>query len=115
MIKKILIKNNIESFSEIKNVPRGTFIFEQKNKKILFCKNACDKKISDQEGGFDFKIILHDEKTENVPRGTFSYQVNKKVKSARICSTWNNLRDPFKHLKKKKLFHMEQFVVSEIL
>ena len=89
--KKILIKNNIESFSEIKNVPRGTFAFEQKNKKILFCKNKCDKKISDQGEGFDFKIILHDEKTENVPRGTFSYQVNKTVKSARLCSTWNIL------------------------
>ncbi len=52
---------------------------------------------------------LKDMVQKNVPRGTFSYRVNKKIKSTRLCSTWNNLKKRFKHLKKKKLFHVEQF------
>jgi competence protein ComEC len=79
--KKISIKT--------KNVPRGTFSFEIKNKKIFLCKSECDTQFINLNKKVDLVIILREK--ENVPRGTFSYPVNKKVKNETECSTWNIL------------------------
>ena len=71
----------------------------------FFNSNGFSKYLTSQKNF----MLEHISLSSNVPRGTSFYRINKKIKSARICSMWNIRSKISKSFMEKKLFHMEQF------